>query len=80
MENKVIPDYAQCVKISTFLAQRKILVPLLVAIFLPVLVGMVLGVPGTVGLLGGALSSGFVFFDQINGDGFGRGRGHYRFP
>ncbi|MDR1907207.1 MAG: sodium-translocating pyrophosphatase [Puniceicoccales bacterium] len=60
MENKAIPDYAQCVKISTFSAQQEMLVPSLVAILSPILVGVVLGVPGVVGLLGGALSSGFV--------------------
>jgi K(+)-stimulated pyrophosphate-energized sodium pump len=60
MENKAIPDYAQCVKISTFSAQREMFVPSLVAILSPILVGITLGVSGTVGLLGGALSSGFV--------------------
>jgi K(+)-stimulated pyrophosphate-energized sodium pump len=60
MENKAVPDYAQCVKISTFSAQREMLIPSLVAILSPVLVGIVLGVAGVVGLLCGALSSGFV--------------------
>ncbi|MDR1591210.1 MAG: sodium-translocating pyrophosphatase [Puniceicoccales bacterium] len=59
-ENKAIPDYAQCVKISTSSAQREMLVPSLVAVLSPILVGVTLGVAGVVGLLGGALSSGFV--------------------
>ncbi|MDR0740212.1 MAG: sodium-translocating pyrophosphatase [Puniceicoccales bacterium] len=60
MENKAIPDYAQCVKISTSSAQREMLIPSLIAILSPILVGIILGVSGVVGLLSGALSSGFV--------------------
>ncbi|MDR0418539.1 MAG: sodium-translocating pyrophosphatase [Puniceicoccales bacterium] len=60
MENKAVPDYAQCVKISTFSAQREMLIPSLVAILSPILVGVILGVSGVIGLLGGALSTGFV--------------------
>ncbi|MDR2806936.1 MAG: sodium-translocating pyrophosphatase [Puniceicoccales bacterium] len=60
MENKAIPDYARCVKISTFAAQKEMLIPSLVAILSPIIVGLLLGVAGVVGLLGGALSSGFV--------------------
>ncbi|MDR2812869.1 MAG: sodium-translocating pyrophosphatase [Puniceicoccales bacterium] len=60
MENKAVPDYAQCVKISTSSAQREMIIPSLVAILSPILVGAILGVPGAVGLLCGALSSGFV--------------------
>jgi K(+)-stimulated pyrophosphate-energized sodium pump len=59
-ENKAIPDYAQCVRISTSSAQREMFIPSLVAILAPILVGITLGVAGVVGLLGGALSSGFV--------------------
>jgi K(+)-stimulated pyrophosphate-energized sodium pump len=60
MDNRAVPDYARCVKISTSAAQREMLIPSLLAVILPVLVGVALGVAGVVGLLGGALSSGFV--------------------
>jgi K(+)-stimulated pyrophosphate-energized sodium pump len=60
MENKAVPDYAQCVKISTVSAQQEMLAPSLLAVLSPILVGITLGVPGVIGLLGGALSSGFV--------------------
>jgi K(+)-stimulated pyrophosphate-energized sodium pump len=60
MENKAVPDYARCVKISTRAAQREMLMPSAIAVFFPIIIGILLGVAGVVGLLGGALSSGFV--------------------
>lgn len=54
------PDYARCVQISTAGAQREMIIPSLLAVFAPVLVGIFLGVPGVFGLLAGSLSSGFV--------------------
>ena len=54
------PDYARCVQISTKGAQREMVFPSLLAIAVPVIVGLVFGVPGVVGLLVGGLSAGFV--------------------
>lgn len=54
------PDYKRCVEISTKAAQREMLVPSIVAILVPVIVGLVFGVAGTLGLLIGGLGSGFV--------------------
>ena len=54
------PDYARCVEISTRGAQREMLLPSLLAIVVPVVVGLVFGVAGVMGLLVGGLSSGFV--------------------
>jgi K(+)-stimulated pyrophosphate-energized sodium pump len=54
------PDYALCIRISTESAQKEMLLPALLAVSIPILVGVLLGVPGTIGLLAGALSSGFV--------------------
>ena len=54
------PDYARCVAISTRSAQREMLFPSLLAIAVPVVVGLVFGVAGVMGLLVGGLSSGFV--------------------
>ncbi len=53
------PDYAQCVAISTAGAQKEMIVPSLMAIIVPVVVGLVLGVGGVMGLLAGGLTSGF---------------------
>ena len=54
------PDYSRCVEISTKGAQREMIVPALVAIAVPVLVGVILGVAGVVGVLFGGLGAGFV--------------------
>ncbi len=59
LEGKAEPDYARCVTISTFAAQKEMLLPALTAVIVPVLVGIVFGVPGVLGLLAGALSGGF---------------------
>ncbi len=60
MEGTSIPDYARCVAISTKSAQREMVVPSLLAIAVPILTGVVLGVPAVIGLLIGGLSTGFV--------------------
>jgi len=59
MEGTTEPDYARCVHISTKGAQREMLLPSLIALLIPVLVGLIFGVPGVSGLLLGTISSGF---------------------
>ena len=54
------PDYKRCVEISTKAAQKEMLIPSILAILVPVAVGIVLGVAGVLGLLIGGLSAGFV--------------------
>lgn len=54
------PDYARCVQISTRGAQREMVFPSLLAIIVPILTGLIFGVPGVIGLLVGGLSAGFV--------------------
>jgi len=53
------PDYARCVHISTAGAQREMIVPSLLALVVPVTVGLVLDVGGVLGLLAGGLACGF---------------------
>jgi len=60
LEGKAEPDYARCVEISTKGAQREMLLPSLLAIFIPIATGLVFGVSGVVGLLLGGTSTGFV--------------------
>ncbi len=60
LEGKAEPDYANCVAISTKGAQHEMVLPSLLAIAVPVVTGLVLGVSGTMGLLVGGLSTGFV--------------------
>ena len=59
LEGKATPDYGRCVEISTRSAQREMIFPSLLAIIIPVVVGMVLGVAGVMGLLAGGLTAGF---------------------
>jgi K(+)-stimulated pyrophosphate-energized sodium pump len=54
------PDYARCVAISTKGAQREMMLPSLLAIAIPIIIGLVLGVPGVMGLLVGGCATGFV--------------------
>jgi K(+)-stimulated pyrophosphate-energized sodium pump len=54
------PDYQSCVQISIQGAQREMILPSSLAIVIPIATGVVLGVPGVMGLLVGALSSGFI--------------------
>ncbi|MDR1371843.1 MAG: sodium-translocating pyrophosphatase [Dysgonamonadaceae bacterium] len=60
LTGEATPDYARCVEISTRGAQREMLLPALLAIIIPVLTGVLLGVSGVMGLLVGGCSSGFV--------------------
>jgi K(+)-stimulated pyrophosphate-energized sodium pump len=53
-------DYARAVKICTVAAQKEMILPSLSAILVPIIIGILLGIEGVVGLLIGALSSGFV--------------------
>ncbi len=60
LEGKTKPDYQSCVQISTQGAQRKMLLPSSLAVLIPIGTGLVLGVAGVMGLLIGALGSGFI--------------------
>jgi len=60
MEGTAKPDYNRCVTICTIAAQKEMLLPSLIAIVSPLAVGLLLGVESVVGLLSGALASGFV--------------------
>ncbi|MBI1347326.1 sodium-translocating pyrophosphatase [bacterium] len=53
------PDYAACVEISTKAAQREMIIPSVLALVVPVIVGLLLGVGGVIGMLAGGLTSGF---------------------
>lgn len=70
LEGKATPDYGRCVEISTRSAQRKMIIPSLLAIIIPIVVGLVLGVAGVLGLLTGGLAAGFtlaVFMSNSGG-------------
>jgi K(+)-stimulated pyrophosphate-energized sodium pump len=69
MEGTGKPDYASCVSISTAGAQREMVVPSALAIVVPVATGLVLGVPGVMGLLAGGLTAGFSLAIMLNNAG-----------
>ena len=54
------PDYTSCVRISTRAAQQEMIYPSILAIVVPMLVGVILGPAGVIGLLAGGLGAGFV--------------------
>ncbi len=60
LEGETEPDYATCVAISTKGAQIEMIVPSLLAIVVPIVTGLIFGIAGTMGLLVGGLSTGFV--------------------
>ena len=59
LEGKATPDYGRCVEISTRSAQREMIFPSLLAIIIPIVIGLLLGVAGVLGLLVGGLAGGF---------------------
>lgn len=63
------PDYTRCVEISTAAAQREMIAPSLLAVTAPLAVSVLLGVPGVIGLLVGALSTGFVLAVFLSNSG-----------
>ena len=69
MEGTGKPDYARCVSISTAGAQKEMVIPSCLAIIVPVLTGLFLGVSGVMGLLAGGLAAGFVLAITLNNAG-----------
>ena len=70
LEGTGTPDYGRCVEISTQSAQHEMIIPSLLAIIIPVVVGLLLGVAGVLGLLVGGLAAGFtlaVFMSNAGG-------------
>ena len=69
MDGTGTPDYARCVEISTKGAQHEMVIPSLLAIIVPILVGLIFGVAGVIGLLGGGLTAGFTLAIMLNNAG-----------
>ncbi len=59
MSGEQKPDYQRCVEISTASALREMVLPSVLAILVPVFVGILMGVPGVLGLLAGGLATAF---------------------
>jgi len=69
LEGTAQPDYARCVSISTRGAQKEMILPSLLAIIIPIVTGLLLGVAGVMGLLAGGLTCGFVLAITLNNAG-----------
>ncbi|MFM9196459.1 MAG: sodium/proton-translocating pyrophosphatase, partial [Planctomycetia bacterium] len=59
MQGTDTPDYAAPVEISTKAAQKEMILPSVLALAVPVVTGLLLGVGGVMGLLVGGLTTGF---------------------
>ncbi len=60
MDGNADPDYAKCVDLCTKASLREMVLPTIVAVIVPIIVGLVLGCTGVVGMLAGATVSGFL--------------------
>lgn len=60
MEGKTDPDYAKCVDLCTKASLKEMILPTVIAVVSPIVVGIILGVHGVVGMLAGATASGFL--------------------
>ncbi len=69
MDGKAEPDYATCVDLCTKSAQKEMVIPSLLAIVVPVVVGLLLGVNGVAGMLAGATVTGFILAIMMSNSG-----------
>ena len=69
MEGTGKPDYARCVSIATKGAQKEMIIPSLMAIIVPILVGIILGPGAVMGVLVGGLTAGFLLAIMQNNAG-----------
>ena len=60
MDGKADPDYARCVDLCTKASLKEMVLPTVIAVVTPIVVGMILGFKGVVGLLAGATVTGFL--------------------
>ena len=60
MDGKAEPDYAKCVDLCTRSSLKEMILPTIIAVAVPIVVGLVLGYKGVVGMLAGATASGFL--------------------
>ena len=60
MDGKAEPDYASCVDLCTKASLKEMVLPTVIAVLVPIFVGIVLGVNGVVGMLAGATVTGFL--------------------
>jgi len=69
MEGTAKPEYGKCVDIATRIALKQMLLPSIMTIVAPVIVGVVLGKYALAGFLIGALATGFILAITLNNAG-----------
>jgi len=69
MEGTARPEYGKCVDIATKIALKQMLLPSIMTIVAPVIVGVVLGTYALAGFLIGALATGFILAITLNNAG-----------
>jgi len=69
MEGTAKPEYSRCVDICTRSALKQMMLPSIMTIIMPVLVGVILGKYALAGFLIGALATGFIFAVTLNNAG-----------
>ena len=60
MDGKADPDYARCVDLCTKASLHEMILPTIIAVVCPIVVGLILGHMGVVGMLAGATVTGFL--------------------
>jgi K(+)-stimulated pyrophosphate-energized sodium pump len=69
MDGKADPDYASCVDLCTRSSLKEMILPTIIAVAVPIVVGIVLGYRGVVGMLAGATASGFLMAVYMSNSG-----------
>ncbi|MGL5972146.1 MAG: sodium-translocating pyrophosphatase [Oscillospiraceae bacterium] len=66
-ENK--PDYARCIDLCTKSAQKEMMLPSILAVVAPIVIGLLLGVNGVAGMLSGTTISGSILAIMMSNSG-----------
>jgi len=69
MEGTAEPDYKSCVDLCTRSAQKEMIMPALLGVVSPIVVGLILGVNGIAGMLAGSTVTGFVMAVMMSNAG-----------
>ena len=69
LEGTEKPDYARCVEISTISAQKEMVAPSVLALLVPIIIGVIFGVAGVLGLLSGTLVTAFALAVMMSNAG-----------
>ena len=69
MEGKTDPDYARCVDLCTKSSLKEMILPTIISVIVPLVVGLLLGWTGVVGMLAGSTATGFLLAIYMSNSG-----------